>query len=206
MRFDTYRTISKEAAMRESTELKETILREAQELFAAHGYAGTSIKQIAGASGCTTAALYYYFPEGKTHILREAVHATFSDKLTTILQAGRGAASLGEWMRAFGNAALQSMRDLNRRSNWVDPEIHQLGADELAVIHQQILGFQQTIASEIERFVKDAPTAGRLAWIMMCTFSGYGQIFHSRGMDGIAEFDTAAFVETMAWMFEKAAD
>jgi AcrR family transcriptional regulator len=191
--------------MRESTDLKETILRESQELFATHGYAGTSIKQIAGASGCTTAALYYYFPEGKTHILREAVRATFSDKLTSLLQVGRDAASLGEWMRAFGNAALQSMRELQRRSNWVDLEIHQLGADELAAIQQQVLGFQQTIASEIVRFVKDEATASRLAWIILCTFAGYGQISLKRGMDGVVEFDMTAFVETMAWMFEKAA-
>ena len=191
--------------MRDSTDLKETILRESQELFAAHGYAGTSIKQIAGASGCTTAALYYYFPEGKTHILREAVRATFSDKLTSLLQVGRDAASLGEWMRAFGNAALQSMRELQRRSNWVDLEIHQLGADELAAIHQQVQGFQQSIASEIVRFVKDESTANKLAWIVICTFSGYGQVSHKRGMDGVAQFDMTAFVETMAWMFEKAA-
>jgi AcrR family transcriptional regulator len=190
--------------MREGTDLKDTILREAQELFAAHGYAGTSIKQIAAASGCTTAALYYYFPEGKTHILREAVRATFSDKLTSLLQAGRDAASLGEWMRVFGNAALQSMHELQRRSNWVDLEIHQLGADELAAIHQQVQGFQQTIAREIGRFVKDETTASRLAWIMLCTFAGYGQICHKRGMDRISEFDMTAFVETMAWMFEKA--
>jgi AcrR family transcriptional regulator len=191
--------------MREGTELKETILREAQELFAAHGYAGTSIKQIAGASGCTTAALYYYFPEGKTHILREAVRATFSDKLTSLLQAGRNAANLGEWMRTFGNAALQSMRELQRRSNWVDVEIHQLGADELAAIHQQVLGFQQAIAGEIVRFVKDESSANRLAWITICAFGGYGQISHKRGLDGVADYDMAAFVEAMAWMFEKIA-
>jgi AcrR family transcriptional regulator len=29
--------------MRDSTDLKETILRETEELFVAHGYAGTSI-------------------------------------------------------------------------------------------------------------------------------------------------------------------
>ena len=80
--------------MRDSTDLKETILREAQELFAAHGYAGTSIKQIAGASGCTTAALYYYFADGKSQILREVVRSSFSPQLTTVIQAGRDATSL----------------------------------------------------------------------------------------------------------------
>jgi len=53
--------------MRETSELKETILNVAGELFAKNGYAATSIKQIAKAAGCTTAALYYYFEDGKTY-------------------------------------------------------------------------------------------------------------------------------------------
>jgi AcrR family transcriptional regulator len=190
--------------MRESTDLKETILRETEELFMAHGYAGTSIKQIAGASGCTTAALYYYFPEGKTQILREVVRCSFSQKFTPLIEAGRDAASLGEWMRAFGRAANQAMHDLHRRSNWIEMEMHQLGADERGVVHHQVLEFRQAIMSEIARFVDDEPTASKLAWILLCAFGGYAQMFHGRGLQGTAEFAPAVFVETMAWMFEKA--
>ena len=192
--------------MRESTDLKEIILREASELFMAHGYAGTSIKQIAGASGCTTAALYYYFPEGKTQILREAARSTFSEKFTSLIQAGRDATSLGEWVRAFGHVAMQSLDEIHRRSSWIEMEMHQLGADEQAVVHQQILEFHQAITMEFVRFVRDESTASKLAWMLLCAFGGYAQLFHGRGLERVSDFDLASFVETMASILGKAAN
>jgi AcrR family transcriptional regulator len=192
--------------MRETTDLKETILRETTDLFAAHGYAGTSIKQIAAASGCTTAALYYYFPEGKAHILREVVRCTFSEKFTTIIEAGRDATSLGEWVRTFGQIAFQSLHDIQRRQSWIELEMHQLGADEQAILHQQMLDLHQAIMIEIGRFVADESTANKLAWTLTCAFIGYGQIFRSRELNRVLEFTPASFVETLAWIFGKATD
>jgi hypothetical protein len=126
--------------------------------------------------------------------------------LTTVIQAGRDATSLGEWVRAFGHAATQTLRDLHRRSSWIEPEMHQLSADEHAAVHQQVLEFHRAITMEIARFVGDESTASRLAWILACAFGGYAQLFHSRGLERVSEFDPDSFVETMAWIFEKAAE
>jgi AcrR family transcriptional regulator len=192
--------------MRDGNDLKETILRRANELFEAQGYAGTSIKQIAGASGCTSAALYYYFAEGKAQILREVVHSTFSQKFTALLQAGQDAASLGEWVRTFGNAAIQSLHGIQRSQTWIELELHQLGADEQAAIRQQMLDLHRAITIEIARFVGDTAMADKLAWILPCLFVGYGQMFLSRKLDQVAEFDPATFVETVAALIGKAAE
>jgi AcrR family transcriptional regulator len=192
--------------MRESTELKETILRKASELFMAHGFAGTSIKQIAGASECTTAALYYYFSEGKSQILREVVRSSFSPELTTAIQAGRDATSLGEWVRAFGNAAIQSLHDMQRHQTWIEPEMHQLGDDERAIFHQNLIDVHQHISIEIARFVENESTANKLAWILICTFFGYGKMFLGMGLKQASEFNATAFVETIASIMGKAAD
>jgi AcrR family transcriptional regulator len=183
--------------MRESTELKETILREAEDLFSAQGFAGTSIKQIATASGCTTAALYYYFPEGKAQLLREVVHCAFAAKTNMVAEAGHNAASLGEWLRAFGNAAMQSLIEMQRRKSWLELEMHQLGASEHAALQQHSLAMQRSIAKEIARFTGDQAQANRLAWMLLCAVFGYGRLFLSRGPQQVAEFDTAAFVETI---------
>jgi AcrR family transcriptional regulator len=48
---------------------RRAILGAAQELFAAHGYAGTSVADIAGRLGMSKAALYYHF-RSKTEILQ----------------------------------------------------------------------------------------------------------------------------------------
>jgi len=192
--------------MREGTDLKETILRKANELFVVQGYAGTSIKQMATASGCTTAALYYYFPEGKAQILREVVHSTFSQKFTTVIQAGRDATSLEEWVRMFGQAALRSMHDLQRSQTWIELELHQLGAVEQAAIHQQMLDLHRAITMEIARFVADEAMADQLAWTLPCVFIGYGQMFLSRKLNQVTEFDPASFVQMIARLIGKAAD
>lgn len=183
--------------MRESTDLKETILREAEDLFSAQGFAGTSIKQIATASGCTTAALYYYFPEGKTQLLREVVHCAFASKTNMVVEAGQNAASLREWLRAFGNAAVQSLLEMQRRKSWLELEMHQLGAREHAALRQHSLAMQRSVAKEIARFIDDPGQANKLAWILLCAVFGYGQLFLSHGLQEAADFDMAAFVETI---------
>lgn len=50
--------------------LAQRILREASVLFAAHGFAGTSIRQVVSAAGCTKPALYYYFANKEELYLR----------------------------------------------------------------------------------------------------------------------------------------
>jgi AcrR family transcriptional regulator len=51
---------------------RHAILAAARELFAAHGYAGTSVADITGQLGLSKAALYYHF-RSKTEILRALV-------------------------------------------------------------------------------------------------------------------------------------
>lgn len=184
--------------MRESTELKETILHQAEELFAAQGFAGTSIKQIANASGCTTAALYYYFPDGKSQLLREVVQCSFSSKRMLLAEVGQDAASLSEWLRAFGRAAMRSFGEMQRRDSWLEVEMHQLGPVELAALQEHGQLMHQALTKQIARFVSEQGRASRLAWMLMCAVFGYGQLFLSRGVHRLADFDVDAFVEALA--------
>jgi AcrR family transcriptional regulator len=57
---------------RDAARTKERILTVARDLFAKHGYAGTSIADIAGRLGTSKAALYYHFPS-KEEILEALV-------------------------------------------------------------------------------------------------------------------------------------
>ncbi|MCK9897086.1 TetR/AcrR family transcriptional regulator [Frankia sp. AgB32] len=61
------------------------ILDVARELFATHGYAGTSISDIVGRLGTTKGSLYYHFPS-KDAIL-DAIVAEPADALTAIIEA-----------------------------------------------------------------------------------------------------------------------
>jgi AcrR family transcriptional regulator len=57
---------------------RERILDAARALFAEHGYAGTSVRDIADALGVTKAALYYHFA-GKADILLALVEPLLDD-------------------------------------------------------------------------------------------------------------------------------
>jgi hypothetical protein len=43
----------------------------------------------------------------------------------------------------------------------------------------------------------DQAQANKLAWMLLCAVFGYGQLFLSRGLQQMADFDTSAFVETI---------
>lgn len=80
----TYRSVSMSQAAQnldpapEEGNLASRILRESMQLFAAHGYAGTSIRQVVEAAGCTKPALYYHF-ENKQQLFLRAVDAACAE-------------------------------------------------------------------------------------------------------------------------------
>ncbi|NBD25830.1 TetR/AcrR family transcriptional regulator [Paenibacillus glycinis] len=53
----------------QAAERREQILRGAKELFAEHGFHGTSMRMINKHVGITDGLLYHYFPDGKQEIL-----------------------------------------------------------------------------------------------------------------------------------------
>jgi AcrR family transcriptional regulator len=72
---------------REKQDTRRAILDIAQELFAAQGYAGTSVADITGRLGMSKAALYYHF-SSKTEILR----ALLQEPIAAYARLAEGAA------------------------------------------------------------------------------------------------------------------
>jgi TetR/AcrR family transcriptional regulator len=72
---------------------REAILKAAIEVFARHGYAGSSIRAICQAAGVTKPVLYYYF-RSKEHLYQELMIDCFSISLKTLLRASQSAGSL----------------------------------------------------------------------------------------------------------------
>jgi len=167
--------------MREPSELKDTILNVASDLFAKNGYSATSIKQIAKAAGCTTAALYYYFEEGKAHILREVVRSYSTVALSAVDEVGEFddlSVYLGHLTQRIG----QTMPEMRKRLNWLTLELHNLPAKEQDQFMGQFLGLHWTIRARLEQYLDDHERANMLAWIIVCAFMGYGQLFQTMGL------------------------
>ncbi|RYI99215.1 MAG: TetR/AcrR family transcriptional regulator, partial [Actinomycetales bacterium] len=80
-----------------SSSTKRALLDNAQELFAAHGYSGTSLDEVVAAARVTKGALYHHFPSKLA--LFESVFDRLQDSTTRQIQK-RIDASDDPWERA----------------------------------------------------------------------------------------------------------
>lgn len=80
------------------TESRKAVMDSALRLFGAHGYAGTSLDQIAADCGLTIRPIYHYF--GNKRALFAAVNAVMEQRILNALQAHAAGSFLDNW-RAF---------------------------------------------------------------------------------------------------------
>ncbi len=96
---------------------REEILRAARDEFTRYGYAGTSMRRIAEATGVTKAALYYHFPDKQT-LFRVAIEEEVRRRRERILARIAGieepSRRLRELVHAYLDQFLQD-RPLSRR-------------------------------------------------------------------------------------------
>jgi AcrR family transcriptional regulator len=161
--------------MGEEQPLQDLIIEKAGALFRERGYAATTIKQIAKASGCTTAALYYYFEEGKQHILREVIRRPAQE--AEISMHLPRADDLEQFLVQLGADLTQKFPRVADRINWIMLQFATLPDKEKQIVQNQLLGIQRALREQIGRYVADEGTAERLAWLVYCSFLGYQQIF-----------------------------
>jgi AcrR family transcriptional regulator len=155
--------------------LQELIIEEAGELFREQGYTATTIKQIARAAGCTTAALYYYYADGKKHILREVIHS--SAKEAEFSMHLPQADNLEEFLVKLGANLAERFPKVADRINWIMLQFATLPDEEKRIVQKQVIGIQHAIKERISQYVADKETAERLAWLVFCSFLGYQQMF-----------------------------
>ncbi|MBI5959895.1 MAG: TetR/AcrR family transcriptional regulator, partial [Chloroflexi bacterium] len=158
----------------------------------------TSVRQIADAVGCTEAALYYHFKEGKRALLGAVVEA-YMPTLNTLTSRCQAATSLYDLVERFGSGIIEEALYPNvSRLRWLIVEFPTLNADERATIYERSARFRQTLTDFIRAFVETDAEAERLAWILAFVMFGYGQMMINMEMASVFPFDTRAFVEDLA--------
>lgn len=186
------------------TDLQPLIVARASDLFQQHGYAGASIKQIAQAAGCTNAALYYYFPGGKAEILREVVRASLSD-IARIAEAVETATSLHDFLIALGDLVGSVLPGMAQRIGWLMVDFARLQPNEQQFVQDKLLELHQAVRSGVSRFITDPSEADRLAWLVICAYFGYEQIFLSMGLAQASAFSLDRFASTTAQVIARGA-
>jgi AcrR family transcriptional regulator len=167
--------------VRKQSELRETILTVAGDLFAENGYAATSIKQIASASGCTNAALYYYFEGGKANILREVVRS-YSEERINVANPDAEFADLSAYLEYLTGRIGQNTPRASKRLGWLVLELRNLPREERDLFVGQFSALHRAVRVRLEQYLSDPEESNVVAWIIVCSFLGYGQIFQTLGL------------------------
>lgn len=180
------------------TNRRDQILDAATRLFMEHGYATTSVRQIAEEVGCTEAALYYHFKEGKRALLQAVIEANVPDIVQAVEEC-HNAETLHDFivctMRSMAHKAQSS---LIAQLRWVTSEFPKLSEDERALVYEKHLKFRHVLKETIRRFVADDAEAETIVWILVFALFGYGQLMINLDMQSFVRLDLDHLIEDLA--------
>ena len=182
---------------KERTNRRELILDTASKLFTQQGYTETSVRQISDEVGCTEAALYYHFKEGKRELLQCVVEGNFPD-LAGVVESCRTATSLSELVLRYGEKFRKTGPAHIQKLRWLSGEFPRLSPEEQAFIQQKQINFHQGMSSLIRQFVPDQEEADTIAWILLATGFGYGQLFLNFDLQSQVDFSAERMIATLA--------
>lgn len=175
---------------------QELIVTKATELFLAHGYNATSVRQIAEAAGCTDAALYYHFREGKRALFQAVIERNLPN-FFALLEPCRNVASLAELIIAIGKDQ-ELIMPLWAKIGWLVGEFPHLSPEEKRLVHQAYLAFQIELVRLIRPYVTDETKAAQISWLVICALFGYAQTFQHFEMKDIVDVSFDGFKENLA--------
>jgi AcrR family transcriptional regulator len=185
--------------MTQKTNRQELIVEKATELFFAQGYSATSVRQIAEAAGCTDAALYYHFRDGKRALFQAVIETNLPDFMA-LLEPCRNVASLPELIVSLGKG-FEKNAPLWGRISWLVSEFPHLSSDEKQLVYQVYLAFQVELSHLILPFVHEAARAEAITWLVICAMFGYAQTFVHFEMQNIVDLSFEGFKENLAQLF-----
>ena len=176
---------------------RDLIIHTAADLFVKQGYAATSVRQLADAVGCTEAALYYHFKDGKRALLQAVIESKVPDFMS-ILEACQQAESLPELIQTYMKSGCMYCEERERHMQWFVSEYPNLSADEKSLFDEKHLLFHTELVNLLRGFVEDEDEANELGWMLICASFGYRQIFVTLGLDKLTDFSVNKFAERMA--------
>jgi len=176
---------------------RDLIIQTAADLFIKQGYATTSVRQLADAVGCTEAALYYHFKDGKRALLQAVIESKVPD-FANILEGCRQAESLPELIQSYMHSVCMYCEERERHMQWFVSEYPNLNDDEKSLFDEKHLMLHTELVKLLRRFIEDEAEADELGWMLICASFGYRQVFVTLGLDKLADFSVDKFAERMA--------
>ena len=153
-------------------EKRGSILHQAAQLFAQHGYTGTSISMIAEACGVSKALLYHYYPD-KSAVLFDILHAHLADLVDRVDAVVAATAAGEERLLAIGEALLEVYRH-SHAEHQVQLANLQLLPEDRQVILRELE--RQLVAPVAEAIAVALPSVAATPALKPLTMSWFGMI------------------------------
>jgi AcrR family transcriptional regulator len=138
---------------------RESILGKSAELFARHGYPGTSISMIAEACDASKALLYHYYPD-KEAVLFDII-STHLDELVEVVELASADAQPGERrLESVVTALLEGYRDADAQHQVQLNNLKLLPAEKQEVLRtkeRQLVALFSKAIAEAEPSIGDGP-------------------------------------------------
>jgi AcrR family transcriptional regulator len=176
---------------------KEDILKAAGPLFVQQGYDGTSVQQIADEVGCTKAALYYHFKDGKKEILQQMMEAHRPD-MTYLLEPCTEATSLRELLLCWAKGVADQGPEMMARFRWISSEYPKLDQDQQEMVQQVQAKCIKKFSYLIEPFVENRREAERMAMLVFSGTVGYLMVSLGFGLDSAFNNSAEEYMEMLA--------
>ena len=164
---------SPEAFAQIRAESREALLRAALELFARHGFAGTTVRMIAERAGVSLGLLYNYF-SGKEELLMVLFQQGMADVLDSFAEADF-AATPGQRLIQLVRGSFEIIA--RNRDFWA--VFYGLRAQPgiLEVLPNEVRTWPQRIHRQLSRYLSDLghPDPDSGGWLLFATIDGLAQ-------------------------------
>jgi AcrR family transcriptional regulator len=142
--------------------------------------------------GCTEAALYYHFKEGK-HALLRAVMTARMPKVQAVMDQCGQATSLSEALQLFGKRFAERTPGMR----WLMREMPYLSGEERAAVLETLSSIHNGLVTVVRPFVPNETQAHHLAWLMVCIGLGYQQLFAEPAFQGQVDLSMQDLMMTL---------
>jgi len=170
--------------MFEKLNRRDEIVRVSSTLFVKHGYAATSIRDIAQQVGCTEAAIYYHFKDGKRALLRAVLEAVLPLLMATF-DSIRGAKTLGDFVTLYSGQLDQVMTAQAGWFRWIIAEFANFSEAEKNIFHEKHITLYNGLMATLVSYIPDQQQAHQSAWLIMCITIGYMQLFYTLDLKSV---------------------
>jgi AcrR family transcriptional regulator len=177
--------------------VQERLLDAAEELFCEHGFAGTSVRELAASAGCNIASVNYYFG-GKEKLYTEVwrrhlrlMRDTRVASIDKIMLQSQAPPSVEDLLTSFANAFIEPMADENKGRRLI-----KLMTREMIDRHLPANMFVEEMIKPTMNAIQKAlaKTCPRLddSKVSLVVFSFIGQLIHAIRMKAMFDEDNNA--------------